>query len=73
MGASRQRDVPGRSLLQLVELILRLQDNRDMFLGETITHVGLLYALQIYFLGTVCLLSLQQCVSVGIISPPVLF
>lgn len=36
MGVSQQRDVPGRSLLQPVELILRLWDNREMVSGEMI-------------------------------------
>lgn len=38
MGVSQQRDVPGRSLLQPVELILRLWDNREMVSGEMIRH-----------------------------------
>lgn len=36
MGVSQQIDVPGRSLLQPVELILRLWDNREMVSGEMI-------------------------------------
>lgn len=38
MGASQQRDVPWRSLLLLVELILQLRDNRGMCSREEIRH-----------------------------------
>lgn len=40
MGASRQRDVPWRSLL-LVELILQLKDNRGMCSREEIRHLSI--------------------------------